>query len=94
MVAKTAKTEKEAKTPAYVKNIPKIRAVRRNNSKYEFEFAAIPEGEYLEIVGRKQISRYFGALRRLQKQGKFTNFECHTRTIDGKIYGFIGYKEA
>ena len=83
----------EAKPPKYVKTIPKIKVVRKNNSKYELEFAAIPEGQHLEVVGKKQISRYFSALKRLQKQGKFQNFECHTRTTEnGEVHGYIGEK--
>jgi hypothetical protein len=86
----TAETEE---TLEYVDELPKIQVERRNNSKYEKKFAAIPESRLLKITGRKEISRHFRALKRLQKRGKFTNLKSHTRTIDGETCGFIGAKE-
>jgi len=86
--------QEEEEKPEIVHEIPKIRAIRRNNSKYEMEFASLQEGEFLKLKGRKQISRYFGALRRLQKQGKFPNLESHTRTAEnGEVHGYIGTKK-
>lgn len=83
--------EKETETK-YVEEIPKIK--RKNaTGKYEKEFSNIPPGKFLKVVGSEEISRYFGALKRLQDQGKFTDLEAHQRTIEGEIYGYIGRKE-
>ena len=90
MTQKKHNSKNEEEKPEIVDELPKIRIARRNNSKYEMEFASIPEGKFLKVKGLKQISRYFGALKRLQDQGKFLNLEAHQRTIDGEVYGFIG----
>jgi hypothetical protein len=68
-----AKTEKELETQTkteIVDELPKTKAVRKNSGKYEQEFQNIPQGKFLKIEGKTEISRYFGALRRFQKQGK------------------------
>lgn len=102
MPQKTSKSEKqprsEAETPEketetkYVEDMPRIQ--RKNaTSEYAEEISTIPEGQFLRVVGSKEISRYFSALSRLQDQGKFANLEAHQRTIDGEIYGYIGRKE-
>lgn len=96
------KSEKEPQTEAQTPEkeegteiVEKIPPIQRKNatSKYEEEFNNIPEGKFLKVVGGKEISKYFGALSRLQDQGKFTDLEAHQRTIEGEIYGYIGRKE-
>jgi len=91
-----AKTEKQLETQTkteIVEELPKIKAMRKNSSKYEQEFQNIPEGKFLKVEGKTEISRYFGALKRFQKQGKFQDLECHQRTMDNEVYGYIGHKD-
>lgn len=87
-----SKKEPQKEAEKYVKKIPPIQR-KDAKSKYAEEFASIPRGKFLRVVGDKDISRYFGALKRLQDQGYFTDLEAHQRTKEGKIYGYIGWKE-
>ena len=75
-----------------MEEVPRIQR-KNTTSKYEEELSNIPEGQFLKVVGGKEISRYFGALKRMQDQGRFTDLEAHQRTIGGEIHGYIGRKE-
>lgn len=88
------KTEKKERKPTYIpiSEIPKKQANRV--SKYYDIFAAIPEGEALRIDGKKELARYSGALRRLQKEGEFLDLKVWRRTINGDVVGFIGSQKA